>query len=82
MMVTGLFNFILLATEQVAGAVDTTGAAGTHESGVPHIPTFLTFISKSFAEHYGILFFALFTALLLVIVATLAVRKKAMIPGA
>jgi len=81
-MMTGLLDFVVLTAEHAVEAVDSAEVAGAHGSGTTHIPTFLTFISKSFAEHYGVLFFALLTALLLMIVATLAVRKKAMIPGA
>ncbi len=80
-MTAGLFNVLVLTTEHVAGTADSAGGEAAHGSGAVHIPTFLTFISKSFAEHYGVLFFALLTALLLMIVAVLAVRKKAMIPG-
>jgi len=90
MITGGLMSLFVMVAEPAAGAADTlahavdtaaAGAEGAHAEGMVHIPTFLTFISKPFAEHYGVLFFALFTALALVIVATLAVRKRAMIPG-
>lgn len=82
MMPFAYHPFILTVTETVDSLGGEAASHGGHEGGVTHIPNFLTFISKSFAEHYGVLFFALFTALLLMIVATLAVRKRAMIPGA
>lgn len=90
MITAALTSLVAVTAEHAAGAVDTLAAAvdtvaaaeGAHESGIPEIPSFLTFISESFAEHYSVPVFALITALALVIVATLAVRKRALIPGA
>jgi F-type H+-transporting ATPase subunit a len=86
-MTAGLLNLIVLMTEHAAGAVDTTSAAGmagaeaAGEGPVTELPSLLTFLSHTFAEHYAVLFYGLLMAVLLVIVAVLAVRKRAMIPG-
>lgn len=93
MITGGLMSLFVMVAEPAAGAADTlahavdTAAAGggaeaAHEGPVTEIPSFLNFISHTFAEHYGVLFFGLLVAVLLVIAAVLAVRKRAMIPGA
>lgn len=77
----------LLLTNIVVAAHDTVTAAApvaheaAHEAEKPHIPNLLTFINKSFAEHYEVLFFALFIALIMIIGSLIVYRKRQMIPG-
>lgn len=77
----------LLLTNLVVAVHDTVVAAApvasetAHEAEKPYIPNFLTFINKGFAEHYEVLFFALFVALIMVIGSLIVYRKRQMIPG-
>ncbi len=58
------------------GATSVQAEEESHE-----LPNLITFISKSFAEHYDSLVYALFVALMLIVVATITYRRRQMIPG-
>jgi F-type H+-transporting ATPase subunit a len=79
MISKSLIQTIILTTQEAAGP------AGEHAAkaggGKPHIPNLLTFVNQAFAEHYEVLVFALFMALVLIIGALVVYRKRQLIPG-
>ncbi len=79
MIVLDLLNRIILVAQEAVQPGHATEQ--TEESGNPHIPNLLTFISKSFAEHYEVLFFAALIALIMIVGALIVYRKRQMIPG-
>jgi len=71
--------YILTATHEVAEH----GAAAAEKTGesTNELPNLVTFISRSFAHHYDSLVYAMFVALMMIVVAMITYRRRQMIPG-
>lgn len=82
MILWKLANTLVLTAQHATNeGADYVEHGESAESGKPHIPNILTFISESFAHHYEILFFALLMALILIVCALVLYKKRQLIPG-
>jgi F-type H+-transporting ATPase subunit a len=79
MILWQLANTVVLTAQHAAG--EGAGHGEGAESGVPHIPNILTFVSESFAHHYQVLFFAFLMALIMVVCGLVLYKKRQLIPG-
>ncbi len=82
-----LLNRVILTAQETAHhadeAVEHHGEHAADHGGdaLPHLPSILSFIDKTFAHDYAVTFFAFLIAFIMIVVFTVAASKKKMIPG-